>query len=259
MTGRGCGGAVLLAVLLSVAPVAAQEAGEADHPAAPARDWSFDGPLGRFDMPAVRRGLDVYLNVCSFCHSLEYVAYRNLTEIGLTADEAGAIAARYQITDGPDDFGAMFQRSAILSDRFVPPFANPNAARAAMGGALPPDLSLIVKAEPGGADYVFSLLTGYGQAVPADVEIAAGMNYNPYYAGGQIAMPPPLYEGAVSNAAGGPASVEEMAHDVTQFLTWAAEPRLEARKRMGLGVMIFLVILTGLFVAVKRRVWADVH
>ena len=246
--------AATLSASLALPALAAEDAHEPEDV-----DFSFEGVLGSFDRPALRRGLDVYLNVCSFCHSLEYVAYRNLTEIGLTEDEAKAIAERYQVTDGPDEFGNMFQRPAILADRFVPPFANENAARSAMGGALPPDLSLMVKARPGGPEYLYSLLVGYGEAPPADVEVAAGMNYNPYYAGGQIAMPPPLFAGLIPNAAGEPASIEEMARDVTEFLTWAAEPRLEARKRMGLGAMIFLVILTGLFVAVKRRVWSDVH
>ena len=222
-------------------------------------EWSFSGILGKYDHDSRRRGLEIYLDSCGFCHSLKFVAYRNLTEIGLSETEAKEIAARSLVIDGPDDVGEMFERPALLSDRFVPPFPNDNAARYANGGALPPDLSLIVKARKNGANYLFSLLTGYEDVPVGGIELAPGMTYNRYFAGGQIAMPPPLFEGLLFHGDGTPRSVEELAHDVTQFLMWAAEPHLEARKRMGLGVMIFLVVLTGLFIAVKRRVWADVR
>ena len=247
--------AAALAAAFVIGPAMAAE--EKHEPEAV--DWPFEGVLGKYDRGSLQRGLEVYLNSCSFCHSLKYIAYRNLTEVGLTEDEAKAIAARSNAPEGPNEFGEMFTRPAILSDRFVPPFPNEQAARFANGGALPPDLSLIVKARKNGANYLFSLLSGYEDVPPAEVELAPGMMYNPYFAGGQIAMPPPLYEGLISNAQGAPATVEEMAHDVTQFLAWAAEPKLEERKSLGLPVMIFLVILTGLFIAVKRRVWADAH
>ena len=207
---------------------------------------------------ALQRGYEVYSQSCTFCHSLEYIAFRNLVDIGLSEDEAKAIAETFQVTDGPDDQGNLYQRPARLSDRFVAPFPNENAARFANGGALPPDLSLLAKSRPGGPDYLFAILTGY-EVPPEGVEVTPGMNYNPFFAGGEIAMPEPLFEGMVAYADGTEATVEQMAADVVQFLTWAAEPKLEDRKRMGLGVMIFLVILTGLFIAVKRRVWADVH
>jgi len=247
--------AAALAMSLVGTPAVAAEGARAPD----AVRWPFEGVFGKYDRGSLRRGLEVYLNSCSFCHSLRYVAYRNLTEIGLTEHEAKEIAARSSVPDGPNEFGEMFTRQAILSDRFVPPFPNEQAARFANGGALPPDLSLMVKARKRGASYLFSLMTGYEDFPPEDVELAPGMMYNPYFAGGQIAMPPPLFEGLIANAEGAPATVEEMAHDVTQFLAWAAEPKLEARKSMGLRVMIFLVILTGLFIAVKRRVWSSVH
>ena len=231
-------------------------AAEGDDPEK--HDWSFNGILGSFDKPALRRGFQVYNEVCSFCHSLEFIAFRNLTEIGLTEDQAQAAAEAVQIEDGPDENGLMYFRAGRLSDRFPPPFPNENAARASNGGALPPDLSLMTKARPFGPDYVFALLTGYVEP-PEDVEIAPGMNYNLFFPGAQIAMFSPLFEGAVVYKDGTEATIEQMAEDVTQFLMWTAEPKLEDRKRMGLGVMVFLVILTGLFIAVKRQVWADVH
>ena len=232
------------------------QAAEAEKPEK--QDWSFNGVLGAFDMPAVRRGYQVYSENCTFCHALEYIAFRNLLDIGFTEDEAKAIAETFQVTDGPDDEGNMYQRPARLSDRFVPPFANENQARAFNSGALPPDLSLLTKSRPGGPDYVFAILTGY-QDAPADHEVTPGMNYNPFFPGGEIAMPNPLFEGGAFFEDGTEATVEQMASDLTQFLMWTAEPKLEERKRMGLGTMIFLVILTGMFVAVKRQVWSDVH
>ncbi len=235
-------------------------------PASPAEDtaplktpqWSFTGVMGGFDTAALQRGFQVFDNVCAACHSLSFVAYRNLVDIGLPEAKAKEVAAAKMVTDGPNDQGEMFQRPAILADRFVPPFANENAARYAMNGAYPPDLSLIVKAREGGPDYVYSLLTGFADA-PHDVTLAAGMNYNPYFPGHQIAMPPPLAEGVLDYADGTKATVDQMAKDVTQFLEWAAEPKLGERKRMGLGVMLFLLVLTGMFYAVKRAVWRDVH
>lgn len=245
--------AATLSVAVATAPVlAAEDAREPERV-----DWSFSGPLGKYDRRALRQGLEIYLDMCVFCHSLDYVAYRNLTDIGLAKDEASAIAGQYRVADGPDEFGAMFERPAGLADRFAPPFPNDNAARAANGGALPPDLSLVVKARAGGADYIYSLLAGYEDIPPEDVELGPGLSYNPYFSGGQTAMPPPLFEGLAQRADGSDATIAEMAHDVTQFLTWAAEPRMEERKRIGLGVMIFLAILTGLLLAVKRRVWSD--
>ena len=247
----------LLAVAV-VAGLAASPAYAAGGHEPEKQDWSFNGVLGSFDKPALRRGYQVYTEVCSFCHGVEFIAFRNLTEIGLTEDEAKAAAEVAQIEDGPDENGLMYMRAGRLSDRLPSPFPNENAARASNGGALPPDLSLITKARRFGPDYLFALLTGYEEP-PEDVEIAPGMNYNPFFSGEQIAMFSPLYDDAVFYEDGTPATVEQMAEDITQFLMWTAEPKLENRKRMGLGTMIFLVLLTGMFIAVKRQVWADVH
>jgi ubiquinol-cytochrome c reductase cytochrome c1 subunit len=222
------------------------------------RDWSFEGPFGTFDRAAAQRGLQVYREVCSACHSLDYVAFRNLAALGYGEDQVEAIAAQYEITDGPDDQGEMFQRPGRPTDHFPAPFANDAAARLANGGALPPDLSLITKARASGSDYVDSLLRGY-QEPPADVTGPPGTYYNLYFPGHWLAMPPPLAEGGVTYADGTEATVDQMAADVATFLTWAGEPTLEARKQSGLKVMLFLIVLTALLFATKRKVWAALH
>lgn len=224
----------------------------------PSHDWSFSGLFGTFDRAKQQRGLQVYREVCAACHSLRLVAFRNLTDLGYNEDEVRAIAADYQIEDGPDENGDMFIRDGLASDRFPPPFPNENAARAANGGAFPVDLSLITKARAAGPDYLFHLLIGY-QDPPPDVEMMDAMYYNAYFPGHQIAMAPPLMEGVISYADGTPATVQQMAEDVTYFLTWAAEPHMEARKQMGMKVILFLLVFTGLLYAVKRKVWADLH
>ena len=221
------------------------------------QNWSFDGVFGKFDKAALQRGFQVYKEVCAGCHGLEYIAFRNLTELGLNEDQVKAIAAEYEIEDGPDDEGEMFTRPAILADILPSPFANDNAARASNNGALPPDLSLIAKARTGGPDYLHALLTGYEDA-PADVTINEGMSYNPYFLGNQIAMPPPIDDDAVEYTDGTPATVDQMSLDVVQFLMWAAEPKLEIRKRMGIKVILFLLVLTALFYASKRKVWSRI-
>jgi ubiquinol-cytochrome c reductase cytochrome c1 subunit len=222
------------------------------------QSWSFSGLFGTFDQAAAQRGFQVYKDVCSACHSLSLVAYRNLSAIGISDDQIKAIAAQYNVQDGPNDEGEMFERPAKPSDKFVSPFPNDNAARAANNGALPPDLSLIVKARPGGADYIYGILTGFVEP-PAGVKVADGMYYNAAFPGHQIAMPPPLSDGAVTYADGTEASVHQMAHDVVTFLAWTAEPELDQRKRMGVKTILFLIVLTGLAYAVKRKVWAEVH
>ncbi|HAM47589.1 MAG TPA: cytochrome c1 [Alphaproteobacteria bacterium] len=224
-------------------------------------DWHFSGPFGSFDKDALRRGLQVYREVCASCHSLKFVAYRNLGDAGgpaLSEAEIKAIAAEYEVTDGPDSEGDMFERPAEPKDKFVPPFANEQAARASNNGAYPPDLSLMTKARKNGPNHVYSILTGY-QDAPEGVEIGDGMNYNPYFSGGQIAMAQPLFEDQVEYEDGTPATVEQMSKDVVEFLHWAAEPKLEHRKRLGFKVMIFLIVFAGLLYAVKRRVWENLH
>lgn len=248
--------AALALCLATFAGAPAHAAGDVLHPKSV--DWPHAGLFGTFDHGALQRGYLVYKQVCAACHALNLVAYRSLAEIGFSEAQVKALAADNEVQDGPNDQGEMFARPARPSDRFRSPFTNERAARAANNGALPPDLSLMIKARAGGGDYVYSLLTGY-QDPPAAVKLTTGMNYNPYFAGRQIAMVPPLNEGAVEFADGTKASVEQMAKDVTSFLAWAAEPELEIRKRMGVKVILFLLVLTALFYAVKRKVWADLH
>lgn len=237
----------------------AQAAGDAKHPAA--IDWSFNGLFGTYDRNALRRGYQVYSEVCASCHSMNQLAFRNLSQPGgpeFSEAEVKAIAKNYIVEDGPDDYGDMFERDALPKDRFPSPYPNENAARAANGGAYPPDLSLINKARGGGPDYIHALLSGYEDA-PEGVELRAGLWYNPYMAGGKIAMPIPLSEDLVEYADGTPATVEQMSLDVTHFLNWAAEPELEQRKRTGFMVLIYLTILAGLLFFSMRRIWADQH
>ena len=225
---------------------------------APEREWSFHGLFGTFDRGALQRGFQVYQEVCAGCHSLRLVSYRNLAAIGFSEDQVKKIAASVEVTDGPNDDGEMFQRPGRPSDRFVSPFANANAARAANNGALPPDLTLMVKARTGGVDYLYGILTGYRDP-PKGRELAEGMSYNLYFPGRHIAMPPPLADDAVEYADKTKATVVQMAVDLTTFLAWTAEPELEERKRMGVKVLLFLLVLTGMMYVVKRKIWADVH
>lgn len=229
-----------------------------DMPELDKQHWSFEGATATFDRAAMQRGFQVYKQVCSACHSMNLLSYRNLSALGYNEDEIKTIAAEYTVMDGPNDEGEMFERPARPSDRFKAPFANDQAARYANNGALPADLSLIVRARAGGPDYIYGLLTGYTQA-PADMVMGEGMHYNKAFVGHQIAMAAPLVEGGVTYEDGTDASVEQMAKDVATFLTWASEPVMEIRKQTGLKVMIFLFIFAGLMYFTKRRVWKDVH
>ncbi len=220
--------------------------------------WPHEGAFATYDRAALQRGFQVYKEVCSACHSMKLLSYRNLEGIGFSADEVKAIAAEYTVTDGPNDDGEMFERTALPSDRFKSPFANDQAARAGNNGALPPDLSLIVKARVGHENYVYSVLTGYHEA-PAGFHLADGMNYNVAFTGNQIAMPAPLSEDAVTYADGTKASVEQMSKDVVQFLAWAGDPHMESRKETGTKVMIFLFVLAGILYAAKRKMWSKMH
>ncbi len=243
----------LLGAALPAGPALA--AGEAVFEA---QDWSFSGVFGTFDRGALQRGLQVYQNVCSSCHGLKFVAYRNLGQLGYNDDEIKALAAEKLVMDGPNDEGEMFERPALPSDRFVSPFPNAAAARVANGGAYPPDLSLIVDARAGGADYIYGLLVGYTDP-PEGVTIPDGMYYNTAFPGNQIAMPPPLYPDGVTYGDNTPATVAQQARDLATFLAWASEPNLEERKRAGVMTILFLLVLTGLLYATKRKIWADVH
>ena len=225
--------------------------------AIPDRKFSFDGVFGTYDRASAQRGFQVYKEVCSACHSMRLVSYRNLRELGLSEAQVAAIAAQFEIKDGPNDEGQMFERPGRPADRFRSPFPNDAAARAANNGALPPDLSVMTKARAGGADYLFALLTGYVDPPPG-VTVMDGMHFNRYYPGNQIAMGAPLNPDQVEFADGTKATVEQMAHDVSTFLQWAAEPELEQRRALGVKIIIFLTILAGLTYAVKRKIWADV-
>ena len=250
---------ILLSVAALLVTVQVARAEDAMTPREPAGGWPHSGITGTYDRAALQRGFQVYKQVCSTCHSLKLLAYRDLTDLGFSEAEVKAISAEVTVNDGPNDNGDMFDRPGRPSDSFVKPFPNDQAARAANRGALPPDLSLIIKARHGHEDYVYSLLTGFGQTPPADEKIAAGMNYNPYFAGHQIAMPPPLMDNSVTYADGTQATVDQEARDVVQFLAWAAEPKLEIRKQTGFKVVLFLFIFACVMYGVKRKVWSKLH
>jgi ubiquinol-cytochrome c reductase cytochrome b/c1 subunit len=220
--------------------------------------WSWQGVFGTYDEAQLRRGHQVYREVCSACHAMKLVSFRNLSALGYTEDAVKEIAASHQIPDGPDENGDMFERKGLPSDRFPAPFPNDQAAMAANGGALPPDLSLIVKARMGGPDYVFSLLTVYVEP-PPEAELPSGKSYNAVFPGNAIGMPPQVTDGVVEYADGTANTAEQIARDVTAFLQWAAEPELEVRHALGVKAVLFLFVFTALFYALKRRVWASVH
>ncbi|EIW66022.1 hypothetical protein TREMEDRAFT_45881 [Tremella mesenterica DSM 1558] len=225
------------------------------HPAS--YPFEHKGPFETFNHSAIRRGYQVYREVCAACHSLDRIAWRNLVGVSHTVDEVKAMAEEVEYTDGPNDEGEMFQRPGKLADYMPPPYPNEEAARAGNGGGLPPDLSLIIKARHGGADYVYSLLTGYVDP-PAGVNVAEGMNYNPYFPGGGIAMARVLYDGLVEYDDGTPATSSQMAKDVVTFLSWAAEPEHDERKKMGLQAVIILSTMFAISIYVKRFKWSVV-
>ncbi len=221
--------------------------------------WPFDGLMGHFDKQSIKRGYQVYREICASCHSMELLAYRNLGELGFGEAEIKGIAAEYTVMDGPDDVGDMFERPAIASDRFVSPYPNEQAARAANGSAYPPDLSLIIKARHDGANYVYSLLTGYDVPAPEGVDVPPGQYYNPYFEGRKLAMAAPIAgDGQVDYPDGTEATVAQMSVDVVNFLQWAAEPEMEQRKKLGLMVMIYLLFFTVIFYLAKKRIWSRV-
>lgn len=221
--------------------------------------WAFDGAFGKFDKASVQRGLQVYKEVCSSCHSLKRVAFRDLTKIGFSEAEAKSFAASYTVHDGPNDNGEMFDRPGRLSDHFPGPYANDKAARAANGGAYPPDQSLLIKAREDGANYIYSVLTGYGATPPADHVVPTGAYYNPYFPGGNIKMPQPLHPDQVTYQDGTKATIEQQARDVVNFMQWAAEPEMQERKHMGVHVMLFLAIMTCFFYITKKRIWSNLE
>ena len=224
-------------------------------------DWSFKGLFGKFDRGSLQRGYQVYTEVCSSCHSMKYVSYRNLAEKGgpeFSEEQAKAIAASFEVTDGPNADGDMFDRPGKLSDKFVMPYDNVKAAQAANGGAYPPDMSVLVKARGGGANYIYSLLQGY-EDPPIGVTLDEGVHYNKYMYGNKIKMSNPLSNGLVEYADGTEATVEQMSKDITTFLMWTAEPHLESRHRMGFKAILYLIILTILVYFSMKRIWSRVE
>ena len=224
-------------------------------------DWSFKGLFGKFDRGALQRGYQVYTEVCSSCHSMKYLSYRNLAEKGgpeFSIAEAKAIAASFEVTDGPNDDGEMFTRPGKLSDKFVMPYDNVKAAQAANGGAYPPDMSVLVKARGGGVDYIYSLLQGY-EDPPMGMSLDDGVYYNKYMYGNKIKMANQLSDGLVEYGDGTTASVEQMSKDVTTFLMWAAEPHLESRHQMGFKAIVYLIILTILVYFSMKKIWSRIE
>ena len=223
-------------------------------------DWTFKGLFGKFDRASLQRGYQVYTEVCAACHSMKYLSYRNLSEKGgpeFSVAQAKAIAASFEVTDGPNVDGEMFQRPGKLSDKFVMPYENVKAAEAANGCAYPPDMSVLVKARGGGVDYIYSLLQGYEEA-PSGITLDDGVHYNKYMYGNKIKMSAPLSDDIVEYSDGTKATVEQMSKDVTTFLMWAAEPSLEARHQMGFKAIIYLIILTILVYFSMKRIWSRV-
>jgi cytochrome c1 len=277
-------GRAIAAILFLFGAGAAHAAEGGDLPVR--QTWTFSGPLGHFDRAQLQRGFKVYREVCSACHSLSRVAFRNLSEPGgpeFTEGQVKALAAEYEVPGEPNEVGEVNPRKARPADHFPPRYKNDNEARANNNGAAPPDLSLMAKArgvsygfpwfifdaftqyQEGGPDYIHALLAdGYldeekGEKVPEGITIPEGLNYNKFFPGHAIAMPKPIQDGQVEYTDGAPATVDQYGRDVSAFLMWAAEPRLEERKELGLTVMLFLIIFTGLLYFTKRKVWHAVE
>jgi cytochrome c1 len=269
--------ALAFAASLFAIQMPAAYAQEADAP--PRQHWSFAGPFGQYDPQQLQRGFKIYKEVCSTCHSLKLVAFRNLADPGgpgFSEAQAAAVAAMFQVTDGPNDKGQMFQRPGKIADYFPPPFPNDQAARAALGGGLPPDMSVLAKArsyeagfprfiidafteyQEDGPDYIHAIVNGYAKA-PADVTLAPSTYYNKYFPGHAIAMPPPLTDGQVEYTDGTPTTLDQYGRDVAAFLMWTAEPKLNERKHLGFQVMVFLFAFTGLLYFTKKKVWHAVN
>jgi ubiquinol-cytochrome c reductase cytochrome c1 subunit len=234
------------------------DAGTAHHYVAPKQNWSFNGIFGTYDRASMQRGFQVYKEVCAACHSMSRLSYRNLADLGYTEGEIKAIAADVMVTDGPNDDGEMYERPGRPSDHFKSPYPNPQAAKSVNNGAYPADLSLLAKARQGGPDYIYAILTGYEEA-PANKELLPGQHWNKAMAGNIIAMPAPLMAGQVAYGDGTDQTVDQYARDVAHFMMWAAEPKMESRKRTGVKVFLFLLVFTGVMYAVKRKIWSNVH
>jgi ubiquinol-cytochrome c reductase cytochrome c1 subunit len=246
---------ILIIVFLSIKPSFSEESAELLK-----IDWSFKGFTGKFDRASLQRGFQVYKEVCSACHSMQYLSYRNLGEEGgpeFSKEEVKAISASFEVIDGPNSEGEMFTRPGRPSDRFVSPYPNVQASIAANGGAYPPDMSVLVKARSGGANYIYSILMGY-EDKPEGFSLDEGVYYNKYMSGNKIKMSKPLSEGIVEYSDGTNASEAQMAKDVTTFLAWAAEPELEARHKTGVKVLIYLILLSILVYLSMKRIWSRI-
>lgn len=276
----------LLFALSAVFAISSVSAEEAAHPAIERQKWSFSGFTGQFDRAQLQRGFQVYKEICSNCHALKHLDFRNLVQPGGPEFPEAAVKALAkswpnQITDGPNDEGKMFERPPLLSDPILGPYKNDQEARAAQNGALPPDLSLVARArdvernpswwihpflmlgdianayQEGGADYIYALLTGFSEP-PAGFKLVEGKFYNKVFPGHQISMPPPLSDGAVAYQDGTPPTVDNYAHDVVAFLSWAADPSLDTRKQIGWQVILYLIVTTALLYLGKKRIWAGI-
>ena len=248
-----------LLTLLATAALASPALAQAEHEDDPHVKWSFDGPFGSFDYASAQRGFQIYEQVCSNCHSMKLLSYRDLRGIGLDDAQIKAIAAQITVPGGTNDQGEAFERPALPSDPFKAPWPNDKAARAANGGALPPDQSLIVKARENGPDYIHALLMGYVDPPAGTKPTPAGQYYNKYFPGHYLAMPPPLQADQIEYTDGTKATLDQEAKDIVMFLTWASEPTMEQRKQLGVKAVVFLALLTGLTYGVKRKVWKDLH
>lgn len=247
---------VALGLLGSASSVHAAGAGEKP----PELEWSFDGLFGTFDRAQLQRGFQVYRTVCAACHSLERIPFRQLSALGYSEGQIKAIAMDYMVEDGLNDEGDMFMRAARAGDNFPSPYPNKKAAQFANNGAYPPDLSLIVNARAGGADYISALMTGYEDHAPEGYELMTGQHWNKYMPGHVISMPPPLVDGQVMYEEEGiPQTAQQYAEDVSAFLAWTANPDMELRKRTGIKAFIFLLAFTLIMYAVKKKVWKDAH
>jgi len=274
---RGIVLAFTLAALLTTTGMRAASAQEAEAP--PLQRWSFYGPFGLYDPAQLQRGFKIYREVCSNCHGLKLLAFRNLADPGgpgFTEAQAAAVAAEFKVQAGPNDQGEMYERPGTLADHFPSPFPNDQAARNANGGALPPDMSVLAKArsyergfpwfivdaftqyQEDGPDYIHAILNGY-EDPPTGFTLPPGAQYNKYFPGRAIGMPKPLSDGQVEYTDGTPTTVDQYGRDIAAFLMWAAEPTLDARKRLGFQVFVFLIVLTGLLYFTKKRVWHAVH
>jgi len=222
------------------------------------QNWTFEGIFGRYDDLSLQRGLQIYQEICSACHGMKRLRFRELKDLGFAEDQIKKYSETFEIVDGPNELGEMFTRPGEPSDTFVSPYKNKEEAKASFNGAYPPDLSLLTKAMKNGPDYIYSLLTGY-EDPPKDFELTDGLYYNPYHDGKVIAMPQPLYDDAIEYIDGTNASLHQLSYDIVNFLNWAAEPELEKRKSMGVKVILFLIVLTALLYVTMKETWSRIE